>query len=452
MEPELIAPEIKRLVANLCNRDVSDGSVRSALEIMRVELTHGYHVANGRTWLGVNGERYFLLNSAVWMLNPGQENAMIVQQPPHCWQPTNSCCYWTGHLQGPSAWCAGNIRLFAEHLRLPIERELLLFTFMVLTLMPEREQLALELTGESSSGTTRLLWVMKHLVDPCVRDELIRQHPTTVKALDTLAWQHHALALDNVEAPLPEAVQRRMFELLNEAPLVWGDGRKGTWSSRLMVKRSVLFSAQTPVVTHRELRSRILSLEVPPLDTDDDSWPLGIDPHHRISLGNYDLAMIRSGILSLMYNAHAQIDQLILGRRVPEGWRDFCRVGAIVSQALHGNEQPFWAQYEAYRHERDCELIEEDPVASAIVQYFDHRDEKGVLEKPVGDWLNVLEQHRPAWATARDWPQSPKGMGAAFKRVAPLLRTQGFICNNNGKRGHACYCSIGPQGIASRHF
>jgi hypothetical protein len=156
--------------------------------------------------------------------------------------------------------------------------------------------------------------------------------------------------------------------------------------------------------------------------------------------------------MGLLCKAHAQIDQITLDRRVPEGWRDFCRVGVIVSQALHGNDQSFWAQYEAYRHERDCELIEEDPVASAIVQYFDHRDEKGVLEKPVGDWLNVLEQHRPAWATARDWPQSPKGMGAAFKRVAPLLRTQGFICNNNGKRGHACYCSIGPQGIASRHF
>ena len=97
-------------------------------------------------------------------------------------------------------------------------------------------------------------------------------------------------------------------------------------------------------------------------------------------------------------------------------------------------------------------MIEEEPVAYAVVQYFQQRQAQGVIEKPAGIWLSELEPYRPEWETGVDWPQKPRGVGAALKRAAPLLRSYGFVCHSNGKRGRLCRWSIGPVSVATRHY
>lgn len=454
MEPELIAPELKRLAANMENRDVSDQHVKDALQILRAEWAPCRSIGNGRTWVGMEkGERYLMVDGVMKVLGKGYENLLDAQYPVPCWQPVNCRFYATNQVQGSGAWDATQIQRLADHLPMPKGRELLVFTFMVLTMMTERDQLVLELTGESKSGTTRLIRAIKRLVDPCASDELIRHPLKRVKDCDAHAWHHHVLALDNVDTALPEPVQRRMFDFLNDARLEWRPGRREPWASFIMSRRTFLISAPEPVVTQRELRERTLSLEMPPPSDVAASSPSsgsGIGQSRDVS--DYERALIQTALLALLGKAHAALEATRLGRQVSEGWADFCRVGVIVSQALHGHDEAFWAQYEAYHHDRQCEVIEEEPVAYAVVQYFQQRQAQGVIEKPAGIWLSELEPYRPEWETGVDWPQKPRGVGAALKRAAPLLRSYGFVCHSNGKRGRLCRWSIGPVSVATRHY
>nr|WP_295714875.1 hypothetical protein [uncultured Halomonas sp.] len=454
MEPELISPELKRLAADMENRDVSDQHVKDVLQILRAGWAPCMSVGNGRTWVGMEqGERYLFVNGTLMVLEKGCENMLLARTPVLCWQPVNCRTYVTNQIQGPGAWDVIQIKRLADHLPMPMNRELLVFAFMVLTLMTERDQLVLELTGESKSGTTRLVRAIKRLVDPCVNDELIRQPLMSVKDCDAHAWHHHVLALDNVDTQLPEAVQRRMFDFLSDARLDWRPSRREPWVSFVMSRRTFLISASDPVVTQRELRERTLSLEMtPPLDAT-TSHPYAPDEIGRPrGMTDYDWALIQTALLALLAKAHAALEYTKLDRQVPEDWADFCRVGVIVSKALYGNDADFWTQYEAYHHERQCEVIEEEPVAYAIVQYFQKTKEQGKIEKPAGSWLRELEHYRPEWATDRDWPQKPRGVGAAFKRAASLLRSHGFVCHSNGKRGSLCRWSIGPVSVATRHY
>lgn len=454
MEPELIASELKRLAADVVNRDVSDQQVKDALEILRTEPTPQYVIGNGRTWIGAqHKERYLLLDGNMLMWPAESENLIVAQYPSACWQPANCCAYVTQQAQGPSAWRCENIHKLSDTLAMPADRELLIFTFMILSVMPERSQLALELTGESKSGKTLLVHTLKWLIDPCTSDELIRQIPDKLKDLTALAWHHHVVALDNVETPLTEVIQRRMFDFLKGTRVDWRPNRREPWPSHITARRTFMVTSPETVVTQRELCERTLSLEMTPADTHDDAaLPTAHLPHTDTLFSPYEGGLVITGFLALLGKAHAQIDRILLDRRVSEGWEDFCRIGVIISQALYGTNERFWAQYEAYCHERQREVIEADPVAYAIEQYFQTNETFGVIEKAAGVWLNDLTPYRPAWVKDRDWPQAPRGLGAAFKRAAPLLKAHGFICHSNGKRGSQCRWSIGPASVAARHY
>lgn len=464
MEHEFVAPEIRRAVAQHVNRDVSDRQVKDVMTMLQDYLVKELPVPNrqpvygGRTIKigpGPGPGRYLFFDGAWRVLLPGEETIRDATFFPPCWQPANCDPYSTQGFHGFNAWRAESVMCLTRRMPVPEDRELLLVTFIVLSMLPECQQLALELTGEPDSGATRLMRTIKLYVDPCRRDVLVRRHPRTLKELDSLAWDHHVVALDNVAEPLPDKVQQRMFDFLNITTLDWRSRRRVMKPSFIHARRTWLFTAAIPVVTDSALRKRTLSLEMPSVGAEPSFFnmrsvgrasELTVDPRESEDIDLF------TGLLALLGKVHAQLDDTRVYRKIPDGWQDFCRVGTLVAQALHGSDQEFWHQFEDYHHQRQREVIEEDPVAYAIFQYFLITEETSTLEKPVGKWMSLLEPYCPTWATGSNWPQEPRGMGAAFKRAAPLLKDHGFVCHSNGKRGSLCRWSIGPHAISARHF
>lgn len=448
MEPELIAPEIKKLVQDCLDEDVSDRHVKDALESLYLEAAPNFAVENGRTWLNHHtGERFIDIDGAIQVFPLGQENFFQARTAQYHWRLSNQHRYSLQHIQGPSAYAPANIRLLAEHVQLPDERDLLLYAFMVLCMMPEREALALELTGEVGNDGPHLQAMIKTLVDPVVRKARLRAVPTRVKALDDLAWQHHVLSFDQLETPPTPTLQRRLYEFLCTAELDWkaSTGRRLAVSS-LRVRRVCLFSSQEPVVSQRELRERTFSLEMPSPDRPDAS----VNAVQR-QWNPYGHTTIFAGLLSLLGQAHARIDTVTLPRQVPSGWQDFCKIGTVVAEALTGNQEAFWAQYDAYVEERGQDTLEQDPVAQAIQQYLLINDVQTLIEKSVAAWQYAIDDYRPAKTPDKEWPQSLRGMGAALKLAAPLLKAHGVKCYSNGKRGSRCRWVIGYNSIARQH-
>lgn len=444
LEAEMVSPIIKQMAANYSNRDISEQSIRDALDIIRRDHPEFSSFGTGRTWLGINGERYIALNRVVMRFPFGQENMSQPNYHHPYWHPINSRPYPSLQMYGPSVLDPAGIRVIESYVSLPKERDLLVYTYLLLCLMPERQQLALELTGEPKSGMSRLQIAIKRMVDPVIKEEVIREIPVSTKELDRQAWRHHVINFENVESSLGQAVQRRLYELLMGSRLEWKAIGCHENTSCIPASRACMLSSLEPVITHHELVGLTLSLEMPPPSTDRlcKAYP---QLPAQDSLPDEILSRAFNALLGMLGKVHAKMDQVHLDRKVPDSWQDFCRIGMVVSDVLTGSAADFWFQYEGYRNERLCEMTEEEPVAQAIVEYLKINDITETIEKPAGVWLAILSEYRPVSATEKQWPRDPRGLGAAFKRAAPLLEAQGIACYSNGKRGSKRHWVIGKS-------
>lgn len=439
-ESEMVAPVIKKIVADHSERDVTDRSILDALDVILKEPASTQAIGNGRTWLGQNLERYIELNGTVMMFPTGQEGMTQPQNLYPYWHPNNSRSFQAPPMQG----AIKDLKEIESYIGLPKDRELLIYTYLVLCLMPDRQQLALELTGEHGSQMSRLQRLIKNLVDPVIKETVIRNIPKSVKEADRYAWRHHVINLEDIEGPLGSVVQRRVVEYLRGTPLEWKKVGCHEDTSTLTISRSFILSSSEPIVTHDALSDLTLSLEMPScFDAQKQSPPFVTSKQQKIT--DRLQAPIFNALLTLLGKVHAQAHQVRIEREVPAPWRDFCRIGVIVSIALTKSDKSFWLQYEAYRKERLCEITEEEPVAQAIVDYISKNDIKEATEKPVKAWFATLAKHQPIWASESKWPREPRGLGSALKRVAPLLEAQRITCYSNGKRGSNRHWVIGPK-------
>ncbi|MFS8170990.1 hypothetical protein [Vreelandella titanicae] len=440
LESEMIAPIIKKIVADHSQLDVSNRSIQNALEVIRREPADLQTIGNGRTWLGQNRERYIELDGIVMMFPPHQEDMKQPEQLCSYWHPSNSHSFHAPPMQG----AVTDLKAIGDCIGLPKDRELLIYTYLVLCLMPDRQQLALELTGEHGSQMSKLQRLIKNLVDPVKKEPSIRDIPKTVKEADRYAWRHHVISLEDIEGPLGVVVQRRVVEYLSGIQLEWKAVGCHEDTSTLAVSRPCILSSSEPVVTHDALAEHTLSLEMPTVSNVQQGMP-GNRATKRLDLSERQQAPIFNALLLLLGKVHATLHQVSIHREVPAPWLDFCEIGVIVSIALTKSDKGFWLQYEAYRKERLCEITEEEPVAQAIVKYMEINNIKETIEKPAGVWLAILAKYKPAWASESKWPREPRGLGSAFKRAAPLLEAQGITCYSNGKRGSKRHWVIGPK-------
>ncbi|MGP5325217.1 hypothetical protein [Vreelandella titanicae] len=440
LESEMIAPIIKKIVADNSQRDVSDRSIQDALDVIRGERADLQTIGNGRTWLGQNRERYIELDGTVMMFPTHQEHMKQPQQFNPYWHPSNSRSFRAPPMRGTVT----DLKAIGDCIGLPKDRELLIYTYLVLCLMPDRQQLALELTGEHGSQMSKLQRLIKNLIDPVIKEPVLRHIPKTVKEADRYAWRHHVISLEDIEGPLGAVVQRRVVEYLRGTQLEWKAVGCHEDTSTLTVSRPCILSSSEPVVTHDTLSEYTLSLEMPSVSNVQQGMP-GNRTTKRLDLTERQQAPIFNALLLLLGKVHATLHKVSIYREVAAPWLDFCRIGAIVSIALTKSDKSFWLQYEAYRKERLSEITEEEPVAQAIVKYIEINSIKETTEKSAGAWLAILAEYKPAWGGESKWPREPRGLGAAFKRAAPLLEAQGITCYSNGKRGSNRHWVIGPR-------
>lgn len=440
LEPEMIAPIIKKIVADNSQLDVTNRSIQDALDVIRKEPADKGTIGNGRTWLGQNQERFIEVNGTVMVFLTGQEIMTQPQQFSPYWHPSNSRSFRLPLMEGAIT----DLKAIEKHINLPKDRELLIYTYLVLSLMPDKMQLALELTGEHGSEMSKLQRLIKNLVDPVKKETVIRDKPKTVKWADRYAWRHHVISLEDVEGPLSAVVQRRLSEYLRGTQLDWKTTDSHEDTSTLTISRPCILSSLEPVVTDDTLAEYTLSLEMPSVSHVHQGI-MGHGATKRLDLTERQQAPIFNALLSLLGKVHATLHQVRIDREVPAPWLDFCSIGVIVSIALTKSDEGFWRQYEAYCKERLCEITEDEPVAQAIVKYIEIETIKETVEKSAGAWLAILEKYKPFGASESKWPREPRGLGSAFKRAAPLLEAQGITCFSNGKRGSKRHWVIGPK-------
>lgn len=320
------------------------------------------------------------------------------------------------------------------------ESDLLLIAWMILSWMPDRKQVMLELLGEPSAALEDAHKLIKNVVDPATEDWR-NELPNHVKQFEDYALSHYLMSFNQVDA-LTSTQQKHLFSLMRGKPLDWQwKGKKV--DGKITVQCPVMLNSLESVVTEPKLADATLSIEV----VDEDFANSMLD-----QTSAQELAII-AGLLMIFGQVNAQWTRVGYDNRFNRygGLADFCRVGELVAGCLRQDTDAFWHQFKANQQGRREFELEESPVASAVARALTD-EPSGVLDLSVTDWLALLKNYRPKKeepsdkkavaekeATADLWPVTTKGLAARFKLIKPLLRDVGISLTSRGQRGPRRY-------------
>lgn len=312
---------------------------------------------------------------------------------------------------------ADNIYQLFNATKLPYDQRLLIISWLVLSLLPDRHLFALELTGEPQSGKTEAQEALLSLIDP--QDRMIRR-PRRSKDIEPELLSSYILALDGIEH-LDKEAQSLMVSCLEG----YAYRSKGRQPISFDIKKPIVFNAIESVITDSELAKRSVSIEAPPQTLEKESTRYTDQQWHIL------MEQAFSGLLILTSRvlAHLPFDHS-LARTVPREQRDFCLIGTLVASILENDSSLFWQQYDHNQYIQLQKTIDDHTIASAIQEWLEFYPE-GKTDT-VQNWMSTL---KPFCDSDLKWPGSARDMSERLKEAHKQLEPMGIDIIREGKRG-----------------
>ena len=300
----------------------------------------------------------------------------------------------------------------------------LLVMWTVQALRPKGPYPVLCINGEQGSGKSILTQVLRSLTDP--NGAPLRAAPGDDRDLFVMANNAWVLALDNLSS---------ISEWLSDALCRVSTG--GGFSTRTLHsdKDETFFYLQRPIIlngipslTNRpDLADRSVSLFLKAMPTgrrrtEEELWK-EFDKAAPEILGAL-LDGVSAGLRNVEKVKIAEVPRMA----------DFTKWMMATEPGLGFKEGSSFAAYQENRREISDTTYEADPVAVAIANLA--RD-KGILDCGVSELLQMLNDISPeSLRKSRSWPASPTGLGSKIRRIAQVLRDQGFLIDfgHSGKR------------------
>lgn len=277
--------------------------------------------------------------------------------------------------------------------------DLLLIAWMILSWMPDRKQVMLELLGEPSADLEDAQKLIKNVVDPAT-ESWQNELPNHIKQFERLAHTHYLLSFNQVEALSPTQ-QKHLFSLMRGKQIQWEWKGKKT-DAMITVQCPVMLNSFESVATDPKLADSTLSIEV-----EDEAFRNNMP----VQVPSQESAIVAS-LLLIFGQVNAQWATVGYDRWFDRygGLADLCRVGVLVAGILGRDKDAFWHQFNANQQGRREYELEESPVASAVARALDD-EPSGVLDLSVMEWKDLLEDYRPEGISSDLWPTKSRGLG-----------------------------------------
>jgi hypothetical protein len=279
--------------------------------------------------------------------------------------------------------------------------------WLVGALRPTGPYPLLALAGEQGAGKSTAARVIRRLVDPSIAE--LRAEPRTIDDVMIAAARSRVVALDNlshIEPWLSDALCRLSTGGAMTKRELYTDGEEII----LEAVRPAILTSVTDIVVRGDLLDRAIAITLPVVAesarvTEDVLWAR--------------FAATAPGILGALLDAVASAlarERDIAIDRLPR-MADWAR---WVTAAEPGLAWPQGQILDAYRAMRATAVetsLDGDPLAVAIRR----------LSLPwIGTAADLLVATAPTGRAPRGWPESPRAMSAAIRRLAPYLRRVGI--------------------------
>lgn len=310
----------------------------------------------------------------------------------------------------------GNFSEFWNHVNVPEQDRTLVLTYMLDSLRPDTDFPILELTGEHGTAKSSTHTRIRQLTDP--NSVPLRSAPKDVQDIYVSAGSNWQASFENMSY-LSDKMQDGLCTLATGGGFATRKLYTNTEESVIEVKRPCIINGISAVATRPDLIDRIIHLELPPLDSYiskrdldtlfQDAWPA-----------------IFAGLLDIFSETLRQLPNVSI--------QNLPRMGdyALLGQALHvalGDKRAFVDVYLKNRSNSLHASLDASPVSLAVWDFAkDHPEGWTGTTKRLKQILDRrLHDHE-------GWPKTPKGLGAALRRMGPALREVGVKISNERKR------------------
>lgn len=265
----------------------------------------------------------------------------------------------------------------------------------------------LSLVGEQGSGKSTVARVVRRLIDPHKAE--LRAEPRSVDDLMVAAARSRVIALDNLSHVAPW-LSDALCRVSTGGALTKREHYSNDDEVIIEAVRPTILTSITDVVTRGDLLDRGIAITLPVL-------PEG----ERLPEGHlwrrYDAALPRvlGALLDAVVSALAR-ERIVKVDGLPR-MADWAVWVTAAEPAFGWPEQSILSAYRAMRGTAETAAIDGDPVAVALC---------GLTRPWECTAAELLSRMMPTGRSPRGWPESPRAMAAAFRRLAPGLRRTGI--------------------------
>lgn len=294
----------------------------------------------------------------------------------------------------------------------PHDRPLILGA-LVMLFNPSGPYPILNLLGEQGSGKSTAARVLRALIDPNAAP--IRAEPREARDLMIAATNGWTVVLDNLSG-----IQPWLSDALCRLSTGGGFVTRELYTDR----EEAIFDAQRPVIlngitdlaTRSDLLDRSILVRLPRLPDDQRRSEAAFWREFE-ALNSRLLGCLMDAVSCALRNR----DTVKLAR-LPR-MADAAIWAEAAAPALGLAPGEFLEAYERNRTAANEVALDGSPWASVLSELLAASD--GVWSGTAGALLNALTSRRGEGRAPRGWPESPRGMSAALRRLAPNLRAIG---------------------------
>ena len=280
----------------------------------------------------------------------------------------------------------------------------------------------LTINGEQGSAKSTQMEVLRSLIDPSQAS--LRSPPRETRDLFIAANNAHVLAFDNLSS-IPPWLSDELARISTGAAFTTRKLRTDEDETIMQVVKPIILNGITDIVSRPDLSDRCIFVTAERI-TENDRKP------KEDLLATFQLE--RPSILGALLDAAANgIANLPTTHGQWQRMADFAK-WATACESAYTTAGSFNAAYEQNRIEAVKVMLEDDPLAGAILQL--KRPWEGTATEML-DELNAKTDR--AHISARGWPRDAKALSGQLSRLAPLLRKRGVsvsqLRRTSAKRG-----------------
>jgi hypothetical protein len=265
----------------------------------------------------------------------------------------------------------------------------------------------LNLTGEQGAGKSTVARILRRLVDPHTAE--LRAAPKREEDVMIAASGGHLLAFDNFSHVEPW--QSDIFCVVSTGGAMtkrqlFTDGDEHS----IEAIRPVLITSVVPVVQRGDLLDRTILIDLPVMPESSRRLESAIWSEYR-TVAPSVLGALLTGVAAGLAREADPVPARLPRLADWATWTYRCAPG------IGWPADSILDAYRASRQQAIAEAVAGDPVAVAV---------RAVTRPWTGTAAALLKLITPTGRPPKGWPETPRGMSAALRRLAPMLRQVGI--------------------------